>query len=319
MNNLILTSTSQDFSSFENLCRIQPQVQKIVLDCVSGDDMNFVKEMTDELYAAKSQVAKEAGLHLVEPLWHQIQQYRSEFMARVGDVDFCLCPGILRLMLKCHELLCLMDAPDSTLIEQSLTQNDSLWLFQKMYKTEGSLNQRVVEICRFYGQGSEKEWQELMSEQASVFCLFVCLIQKAGNTDFTKGMSALMLKHTGMEALLNVLRKEDFEIQVQKDGTYALSDLLRAWIFRLSQMTLKSQEKTSLDFDEMMIRYPQLKEYQIQFYLDHHEAGCYYTIEQFAKCCKVCHETGRCALNQLVKLGFYEVQKQGKKFVYTAR
>ena len=102
-----------------------------------------------------------------------------------------------------------------------------------------------------------------------------------------------------------------------QDMTYAFDTHLKNWISKGQQILCLYSYKTN--DEDLNYLYPQLKNHQIQFYLDHHTPGHYYTIEQFVRYSDVCYETGRTAMEQLVSLGFYAKMKQGKKFVYTAR
>ena len=83
---------------------------------------------------------------------------------------------------------------------------------------------------------------------------------------------------------------------------------------------MDEQLHKEIDFvhDESLLEYyPFLQKEQVVFYLAHRKSGCFYTIEKYKEFNKVCYETARLHLEQLVSLGWYKKQKVGKKFVYS--
>lgn len=278
--------------------------------------MDLIKEYTDVHYASKKEVAEEFGLHLLDAVWNQIMQYRKEFMISIEDVDFCLCPGILMKMVQFHESLNLSKKTEG--IESLIQQEEAKWLSQHFLKTSGSVQKRLHELCVMFHSRDEEKISAVMNQMQPALCKVMWILMTYEASDFSILLLVLLLNEWHMEGVLNLLEKEDFHTETAKDGTYLLSELMQKW-FQKNQVNQLKQIEQKSDFNELMYQYPQLKKYQIEFYLDHHEPGFYYTIEQFIEYSDVCYETGRCALKQLVDLGFYRMMKLGKKFVYTAR
>ena len=70
--------------------------------------------------------------------------------------------------------------------------------------------------------------------------------------------------------------------------------------------------------DDLIAHYPELKEYQIAFYEQHHELGVYYSISQFQDFCHTSYETSRQAMELMVDLELYRRRKIGKRYMYTS-
>ncbi len=69
----------------------------------------------------------------------------------------------------------------------------------------------------------------------------------------------------------------------------------------------------------LLERYPTLKAYQAEFFEQHRKPGHYYTVEQFLHYCNTCYETARMSMEQFVRLGWYQKEKCGKKYVYSVK
>ncbi len=278
--------------------------------------MDLIKEYTDVHYASKKEIAKEFGVHLVDAVWNQIMQYRKEFMISIEDVDFCLCPGILLNMVHFHELL--HQDVKAEQIEGLIEHEEAQWMAQHFLKTQGTFRKRLHELCVLFHSLDETRINAVMDLNYPVMCKVTWILLKYEANDFSYLLLILLLSEWHMKGLLNLIEPTDFHALTNKDGTYLLSMLMKKCIQK-NQLNHVKEIEQKVNFHELMYQYPQLKKYQIEFYLDHHEPGFYYTIEQFIEYSDVCYETGRCALKQLADLGFYQMMKLGKKFVYTAR
>ena len=278
--------------------------------------MELERTYTDVVYAAKRDVAIQMGYHLIEPVWKQILQYRQQWMVQIDDVEVCLCPGILKKMMTLDE--CLFQLHDTSVDElENLIETESgKWMMHHLLKTEGTFETRLHQLCLLYQSDESKIIK--VNQQCPYVLVFVlwCFITY-GQSEFGILLILLRLKCAGMSTLLSVVDSSDFIAEKQQDMTYVLDTCLKKWISK-AQKNLFSCSYKPYD-EDLSYMYPQLKKYQIEFYLDHHTPGYYYTIEQFIRHCGVCYETGRTAMEQLVSLGFYAKMKQGKKFVYTAR
>jgi len=292
---------------------------KCLFSCVRlslGDTMNLVKEYTDVRYASKKTVKEEMGAHLFDPIWNQIESYRREYLIKIENVEFCLCPGILSKMVQFHESFYHFNFNEG--FEQLIQTEEACWLYHHFLKTKGSFRKRLHELCVLYHSLDETRINDLMNESVPVMCKFIWFLMNYSLNDFSLLLCVLLVCEWNMKGLLSLVRKDDFEHDFNRDGTYLLSHLLMEYGGQIQISLIYNAEENS-DFTLLSYQYPQLKKYQIEFYLNHHEPGFYYTIEQFIEYSDVCYETGRCALKQLVDLGFYQMLKLGKKFVYTAR
>ena len=80
---------------------------------------------------------------------------------------------------------------------------------------------------------------------------------------------------------------------------------------KLSEKELKARMNDLLEKD------PFLKKNQAYFYARHCTPGRYYSIQQFVKVVGCVYETGRTAMDNLAKLGYYRREQIKNKFVYT--
>lgn len=282
--------------------------------------MNLMVEYTDEHYASKQEVADSLGKHLAEPIWNQLLEYRREYMVKTDSVEFCLCPGILKKTMRFYELLIQIEPKNENTMESLFGSADALWMFQHYLKTSGHLINRLHDISLMYGNEDEHSILELVNNtdvpNVVKIAGIIMLLQQNEKCGLVVGA---MLNQFGLKKLCSVIQVEDLNQKYQKDGTYVLETLLLVWSRRMKIEIEQMKMKSVKSLNHLNFQYPQLKKYQIQFYINHHEPGYYYTIEQFIECSGVCYETGRCALKQMVDLGFYQMFKQGKKYVYTAR
>ena len=281
----------------------------------SGDVMELEKLYTDVSYASKKEVADKMGVHLIEPVWKQIVQYRHQWMVQLNDVEICLCPGIMKMMMTLNELLFQINEVELDALYPVVLTETGKWMMHHFLKTEGSFEARLHQLCLLYHQDEQSILE--VHQRCSYALLFVlwCFLSY-GQSEFGVLLVILKLKCTGMSVLLSLLEVSDFSVHKQQDMTYCFDACLKRWVTKAQKSVLSySYEKHD---EHLVYLYPQLKKHQIQFYLEHHAPGHYYTIEQFIEYSDVCYETGRTALEQLVALGFYTKLKQGKKFVYTA-
>ena len=278
--------------------------------------MNLVREYTDVRYLSKKDVITEMGRHLCDPVWQEICEYRKQFLVNACDVEFCLCPGILMKMLQFQELFFSQKTCEMNI--HLIHEEKNVWLLNHYLKSQGDFKKRVHELCIIFMIHEEKQILNVVRSSLPVLCKLVWVLVWFDDRDFQVLLCALIAKQFNMTGLVNLITEEQMTLCIQKDGTYALSFCLDEWM-KCLQVSVIKEDEISLDFDRMMYQYPQLKKHQIQFYLDHHEQGYYYTIEQFAESNHVCYETARSAMKQMSDLGFYQMLKQGKKFVYTVR
>ena len=278
--------------------------------------MQLESTYTDIVYATKKEVAQQMGYHLIEPVWKQILQYRQQWMVQIDDVEVCLCPGILKQMMTLGESLFQLHQVHAEKLEPLIMSETGKWLMHHFLKTEGQFEARLHQLCLLYQQ-DERRISDVHQHCPYVLIFILWCFLNYGQSEFGVVLVILKLKCAGMSALIHLLEVSDFSVYKQQDMTYALAERLKCWISK-AQQTLVFSCDDKKD-EDLMYLYPQLKKHQIQFYLEHHAPGHYYTIEQFIEYSDVCYETGRTAMEQFVHLGLYQKMKQGKKFVYTAR
>lgn len=281
--------------------------------------MNLMIEYTDVHYASKQEVADALGKHLADPVWNQLLDYRKSYMVKTELVDFCLCPGILKKTVEFYELTSQLKTTEMSHIESMFQDSDSLWMFQHYVKTAGPLKERIHDVCMQFHSNHEQTFLALMDHHELPFPAKIVVILMLSSMETSVLLLGICLNHFGLTQLFTVIDPSDLKTSFQKDGTALLEQLLLLWTNRIRFLLQKTNNDKMIKMNHLVYQYPQLKAYQIDFYLSHHEPGFYYTIEQFIECSGVCYETGRCALKQMVDLGFYQMFKQGKKFVYTAR
>ena len=155
-----------------------------------------------------------------------------------------------------------------------------------------------------------------MEECLPVECRWILLISQCEPRELAVSLCLALALHYGKLAEIRLLLPSLIFMQAERDGTYALQKMITLLESRIQKLPMDS-EAIPLDLTSLRYQYPQLRDYQIRFYLEHSVKGYFYTLEQFVAFSGVCYETARCAMEQLVSLHFYDKLKQGRKFVYT--
>ncbi len=86
----------------------------------------------------------------------------------------------------------------------------------------------------------------------------------------------------------------------------------------LSNVVITRRTK-NLDFNKLIKMFPDLSSKQAKFYIQHKIKGTYYTVDDFKIKMQTSYETARYSMEKLEKIGLYQKQKIGKKYVYKSK
>ena len=108
---------------------------------------------------------------------------------------------------------------------------------------------------------------------------------------------------------------------LQQDKTYLFLRFLQQLELKFNECLLLLNRDRS-DFlhmtkEQLLHRYPQVSNRQIEFFVSHRNIHDYYTISEYMKFNDVCYETARQAMEQLVEQQWYHRRKIGKRFFYS--
>jgi len=280
---------------------------------------------TEERYCTRKEVSEDLCVSMIDPIWKEINQYRNyyRYTAKgIKKVSFCLCAGILKkivyiqtLLYRRQQIISVSDLVQELFLKDE--QEKITWLILHWKNANQSIAEKFEEIyLLFPGVNKRQIMDYFMDERLPVFCRWVALMMLVENRNIALVFCVALCAEEMYEIIIQV-KDLLLNIHYEEDGTYALQSILDELIHH--QIQVHDSINSSFNFDQLVFQYPQLKEYQIHFYVNHHTIGHYYTLNQFSQWCDVCYETARCAMEQLVELNFYTRHKIGKKFVYTPK
>lgn len=293
---------------------------------------------TERQYFSRDDLRRELPPSQAEIVWKQLLEYRQSLMQKLADGshEICLCRCVLKELLDCQQSWMtvfrlsregaapqrgqsggdLFEARDwskvcRTLIHRGAVLNPRLMLLEP---DSEPLPVMILQILT------------LQSEPQLRSRLIRGLMGYMGGTQLLLQLPSFPeeLPATDLPGAFSPLDLE-LLIPAPADLTVILQQLCQSLTFQAKQSMLYFQQyrnendAVQMDFQELQLRYPMLKTHQLQFYVQHREPGCYYTIAQFQTYSGVAYETARCALEQLSELGFYHKRKVGKKFSYQSR
>ncbi len=88
--------------------------------------------------------------------------------------------------------------------------------------------------------------------------------------------------------------------------------------FKLSKKVVSSyRDDYRYDVETLLLRYPQLRKKQVEYYLKYCDKQSYVTIKHYQQYCQVSYESARKQMDDLLLLGFYTKLKVGKRYVFT--
>lgn len=300
-----------------------------------------IQKYSEQAYYSKADLEKELDSYLVEPLWHEICQYRSYFQK-----EFCIhekktflvyTPSVVDAMAKTQEWI-------HRYVKQHLHEplqeldcfwlkEEEVWIFQSFLTqletassyTHAFMMQHIIEQMHLEKQLSLASRKRLLDEQENLLHqLFLLSIEQDKRCAFIlmypilKCHEALCLgKIFKMEEFCDLYDKKDVDMDVT--GRF-LSFLAYIRLKISNDMVLLKADAqknvTDMQYQELVECYPMLCKEQIRFFIEHRTHHHYYTLQDYMRFSDVCYETARYSMEKLVELHWYQKQKMGKKFVY---
>ena len=294
---------------------------------------NIIRKYTDEKYLNKIEISNKMSAMLVESTWQQISDYRSTFFYEVKLVQhqkFCLCKGISYKILKMRELISQLNYYDNynlantELFIAKYNNSEKLrYMLKRWQNSEILLKEMIHELCIEFDYSLENNIIEVLLDDNIIdeFKWVNIFYSFKDRFIFAYLIFCALCISKGNAIILSFFDLSYFNTVFGEDGTYALQYFVQHLHRDASKAILKyrSIENSKKDFHQIIFKYPQLRPYQIEFYLNHRTSGYFYTIEMFITNTKVCYETARNSLDMLVQLGFYDKIKTGKKYIYSIK
>lgn len=299
------------------------------------------RKYSEIMYYKKADLEKEMDYYLVDPLWHEIEQYRSLFRQEFplsGKKTYLIRnPLVNDTMAWTQEwmLAWLMKHQDP-----GYSEIDVFWLkeeekarFSRLlvkmrYDKEikaGLLFQEIfthfINDCRL-----ELALRSYLEEETNnlLLKLFLLGMECDKRTAFLLFFPTIYLHHcfplSAFMTMEELMDRTDRQI-TDLDVTSNFLSLLEVLRLKFSDEMLSLNRKDTLslqklDARELTERYPMLQKESIAFYVAHRKLHHYYTLQDYMQNAGVCYETARYSMEKLVALKWYQKQKIGKKFVY---
>lgn len=284
---------------------------------------------TEEKYCTKQEISKHLSVSMIDPVWQEVLKYREPFMHTykvVEPLSFCLCQSLILRCLKVHQNYRLVKKERKLEIEvlrhlfEKVPNEDALWMVYHWYQLDCDLAQMIHEAFILLQGKYEMQWKSLlMDEDILIECKWILLFSQCEDRVLAYCLFIGLCFHYDVLEIAMMLQDQVFFLRSKEEGTYALQYYLNTIEQKIAQELIQTHKTTEIELNTLKYIYPQLRDYQIDFYAAHHTKGYFYTLEQFMKYCHVCYETARSAMEQMVTLQFYQKLKQGKKFVYTRK
>ncbi len=299
------------------------------------------RKYSESTYYNKTDLEKEMDYYLVDPLWHEIEQYRSLFRQEfplqgkktylirnplVNDTMAITQEWLLAWLMK-HQESSDVDI-DLFWLKEAERERFTRLLVKMRYDKE--MNPRLLfqEVFDHFivDRNLELALRSYLEEETNnlLLKLFRLGMECDKRTAFLLYFPTLYLHHcfplsafVTMEELMDRL---DHHI-INMDVTSNFLTLLEVLRLKFSDEMLSLNRKDAislqkLDARELMERYPMLQKESIAFYVAHRKLHHYYTLQDYMQNAGVCYETARYSMEKLVALKWYQKQKIGKKFVY---
>lgn len=300
-------------------------------------------QYTEQIYASKQQIRQQFPQGVADLIWQEIIQYRQPLMRKtsLGKKEICESRLVVKSL---YELECLLrvlsnyrescveqdESWVSNLFQAGLSESQIFYLKQVRRLTTVSWQDYIVRLqkldpmstidndCRFLsGNGTLAE---------SILELNYLDLSLTNRLYLTYGLliQVGLAKHLSLFSPAQLIPMLQLENQ-DMDQTRELLEIISRLTGQLKENMLYLQRndfESCLRFQDqvqLQLHYPQLKQHQLQFYLENRELGCCYTLSQFRQQTKVGYETARQAMDELVTLGFYAKGKVGKKYIYQSR
>lgn len=280
---------------------------------------DLIYRYTEERYAHPSKIKEQFKGALADTILKECNQYRKKYRIS-GEVlypyQFCLCSGILKKIIEAKERFIVhqeLSYDTLSITYEGILNQEMILMVLRWQAKHSSLDEMLQEIKRLFKEENLDIWASFIkNNQLCAECRWIVIFSQLHGAFAVLIFLAMNLEYHFMDEG-NVAAEYLLSIEYMEDNTYALQGMLD---YILNSVLIISEEKRK-EYEDLQCLYPQLKEYQLRFYLEHCTKGYYYTIKQFVNSTHVSKETARCAMEQLVELNFYIKLKKGKKFVYT--
>lgn len=297
------------------------------------------RKYSEMRYYDKQELAEEMDHYMVDPIWHEICQYRSFFRYELpiqGKQTYlvrnCLVndrmASVQEGCIAWHEQHlqeCKASLSFPFLTESQMLAYASLYVRMKYDKgMDGkALIQEVLE--RFSISISLKLCQYLLQDHHPLLLKLFYLCMECDLRDATVLFYPVLYLHHALAygALFTIEELKQDEVcsihclDLTKNFLSFLSVLQLKLSYEMVSLKLRKQESSKkLDAQDLQEQYPMLPKAAIAFYINHQELHHYYTLQDYQDDAHVCYETARYSMDKLVSLHWYQKQKIGKKFVY---
>lgn len=282
----------------------------------------LARKYTEDVYLTYEELKERFLAAQMDTIWQEIACYRELFVIALSKEEFIVNSVTLqrkhaKIEQRMNLVLRKVKQNAEKGIEEIGVSHSTIHMMEKMYETQYHCSLR--HICRTL-MVDYSDTVRFIEEQSDL-PLFVLLYKIVSIPEHsTKNLLLLYLSfETGTSPLLFQLAELAVTWPSEHDHTknYA-SWLQRIDDFFIQKLKEKQNQQPALYLKELrlMERYPTLKPYQASFFEQHREIGHYYTVEQFLLYCNTCYETARMGMEELVRLGWYQKEKVGKKYVY---
>ncbi len=291
-------------------------------------------------YYSKKELSELMDYYVLEPVWKEIETYRSFFRYELPfhEKTYYLTrnPLVMNKILQVQELLyqyAIHHQENKIEIQdQFLSANEKIVLQSYLLQTkinvmmpEREIYYRCVELFQLQYDGTLDIIENVCDHQLP-FLIKLFLLVSTTPRKVSYILQFPLLMQNGCLPCANVLPLEECidkmaGIEVNHDLTYrflCFLDTIQLKLFHIVVLLKSGNQEalTTMHVKDLIERFPILRKEQIEFYVAHRECNHYYTIQNYMDFCGVCYETARYSLEHLVQEQWYKKQKVGKKFVY---
>lgn len=299
------------------------------------------KKYSETNYYRKTDLEAELDHYLIEPIWHEVTQYRAFFQQRFplkGKQTYIVRNPLVNDMIAYTQELLFgwlyqhLECPisESNMKPGYLSESEQLQyssLLIKMRYDKGIDPQILFQEC--FDQLVPAVRHEiriyLQNPSHNLLLKLFLIMMECNRRDAYLLFYPTLYVHQAFP-LSQLFTMDDF--MNAADATIQELDVTSNFLSLLTVLRLKiSSEMISLnmrnqtdsrqmDVQELLERYPMLPKDCILFYVGHRKIHHYYTLQDYMEDTAVCYETARYSMEKLVELKWYQKQKVGKKFVY---
>ncbi len=291
-------------------------------------------------YYSKKELSELMDYYVLEPVWREIETYRSffryEFTFHEKTEYLTRNPLVINTILQVQELLyqyAIHHHDDNINIQDELLDEEEkialqAYLLQTKINTmmpEKETYSRCIELFRLQSDCTF-DIISILSDHQLPFLIKLFLLVSSTPPKVSYILQFPLLMKNGCLPCANILPLDECihkmaMIEEDHDLTYRFLCFLETIQLKLFHIMvlLKSgnqESLTTMHAKDLIERFPMLRKEQIEFYVAHRECNHYYTIQNYMNFCGVCYETARYSLEHLVQEKWYKKQKVGKKFVY---